>query len=408
MTKVRLILLVVVFGLLAMAGCRSAHTTSAILYIEEQNYEKAVAVLQEGFAFQDDEPDAYYYLGEAYTNLAVVAVEENNYLEAKKNYELSYESYCRAKEIDPENFSEMANIAIRNNFTYRNNDGRRDFGEENYEEAEGYFRLAYAARPDTLGSIRNIARLKIQHSNSVVSEDPEHSHQLLGEALELLDQVLAANPDIYDLQADKASVLKHLGRATEADAIYSRLMIEHGDDPILLSAIAELASDEEDYERAADLYVQIADIYENDSNAETDQQIKALLFTAGSWLGSKRIGRFEDAIELLNRASNRELFPEEGTLLVRSRTHLNYGEHLENLAAAETDPVQKAEIEQQTQQILQLGVNIGVALIDQYPGCSEGFLILSQCQYKLGDYTAADINLKAYEELISGVGDGTP
>ena len=79
MTKARIILLaglLVLAGLAGMAGCRSAHTTSAILYIDEQNYEKAVAVIHEGFQYRDDEPDAYYYLGEAYSHLAEEAIEK--------------------------------------------------------------------------------------------------------------------------------------------------------------------------------------------------------------------------------------------------------------------------------------------------------------------------------------------
>ena len=84
MTKVRIIplaaLLLALLALLVFGGCRSAHTTSAILYIEEQQYQLAVDVIHEGFAYQDDEPDAYYYLGEAYAKLAEVAIDDNDSL----------------------------------------------------------------------------------------------------------------------------------------------------------------------------------------------------------------------------------------------------------------------------------------------------------------------------------------
>ena len=96
MTRVRFILLaglLVLVSLAVLAGCRSAHTTSAILYIDEQNYDKAVQVIHEGFQYNDNEPDAYYYLGEAYSHLGENAVQDDDYLEAKKNYELAYEAY---------------------------------------------------------------------------------------------------------------------------------------------------------------------------------------------------------------------------------------------------------------------------------------------------------------------------
>ena len=85
MTRVRFILLaglLVLASLAVLAGCRSAHTTSAILYIDEQNYDKAVQVIHEGFEYRDDEPDAFYYLGEAYSHLAEEAVDDDDFPEA--------------------------------------------------------------------------------------------------------------------------------------------------------------------------------------------------------------------------------------------------------------------------------------------------------------------------------------
>ena len=98
MTKTRCSPLAALLALLALAGCRSAHTTSAILYIEEQQYQKAVDVIHEGFLYSEDEPDAFYWLGEAYSKLAEEAVKDNDYLEAKRLFELAYESYKRAEE----------------------------------------------------------------------------------------------------------------------------------------------------------------------------------------------------------------------------------------------------------------------------------------------------------------------
>ncbi len=75
MSKSRLILLFALLAVVVVAGCRSAHTTSAILYIDEQSYDKAVNVIHDGFQYGDDDPDAYYSLGEAYSHLALEAVE---------------------------------------------------------------------------------------------------------------------------------------------------------------------------------------------------------------------------------------------------------------------------------------------------------------------------------------------
>ena len=111
--------LVSLIAVAGLNGCRSAHTTSAILYIDEQNYDKAVEVIHEGFQFQDDEPDAYYYLGEAYSHLAEEAVEDDNYAEAKKNYELAYDAYMRAEGLNPEEWTREVTRSLKYNYNNR-------------------------------------------------------------------------------------------------------------------------------------------------------------------------------------------------------------------------------------------------------------------------------------------------
>ena len=150
MTRARYVPLIVLFALALVVGCRSAHTTSAILYIEnEQNYDKAVQVIQEGFQYRDDEPDAYYYLGEAYSHLAEEAVEADDFPEAKKNYGLAYEAYSRAYEIQPEEWEEKVVTSLKYNYNNRLSQAKRDWDENYYEQAEGHLRLAYAAWPDS-------------------------------------------------------------------------------------------------------------------------------------------------------------------------------------------------------------------------------------------------------------------
>ena len=88
--------------LVVLAGCRSAQTTSAILYIDQKQYDKAVKVLHEGLSYNPEEADAYFYLGEAHSKLAEDAIGKNDYLDSRKNYELAYKYYNRAKELGVE------------------------------------------------------------------------------------------------------------------------------------------------------------------------------------------------------------------------------------------------------------------------------------------------------------------
>ncbi len=394
MTKARASMLAGVLLLVALAGCRSAQTTSAILYIDEQRYDKAVKVLHEALEYNPEEADAFFYLGEAHSKLAEQAIADNDYAEAKKNYELAYRYYTRARELKPQQFGENVELSLLHNYTLRSNDGKNEFSAGYYEAAEGFFRLAYAALPDSTAPLRNIARMKIKHA-AESANDPA----LLNEALELLDQVLAARPEVYELQADKANVLSRLGRSAEANAIYERLLAEHPDDTGLLIDIANLAVQDRDLERAADLYVRLAHLLETDGKPENDDQIKDLLVQAADWYGDESLARYEDAIDLYKRALQLELVPEEATMLGRLAAHYRLGDSLRNQAQAEADPVRRADLEAKAASQFRDGVDVGNALVSSYFTSQLGYYFLSRCQEKLGDIRAAEANFAQYIKL---------
>ncbi|MCB1184573.1 tetratricopeptide repeat protein [bacterium] len=399
MSKVRYLLLagLLVLAALAVVGCRSAHTTSAILYIDEQNYDKAVQVIHEGFEYRDDEPDAYYYLGEAYSHLAEEAVEADDYPEALKNYQLAYEAYERCLGLDSEHFAEEVQTSLEYNYNNRLRQAKLDWDEKFYEQAEGHLRLAYASLPDSLTPVKSIARMKMQMSQEEKYLDQRD--ELLNEALTLIDQVLAEKPEAYDLQVNKANVLVALGRNDEGREIFDTLLREHGDDTDLLADIARLAIEDGDYARAADFYVRIVDLHEADTDAGNDADNKAMLVSAGTWYSSPNVGRYEDAIGVLDRAANLETIPTENTMLMRVRTYYNYGKHLKEQYANETDPARKAELEAEYKAMLTRSTEVGVAMTNNFVANPDGFFYLSLAQMELGDFKASEANFKTYEQL---------
>jgi tetratricopeptide (TPR) repeat protein len=404
MTKVRFILLaglLVLAGFTGMAGCRSAHTTSAILYIDEQNYDKAVQVIHEGFEYRDDEPDAFYYLGEAYSHLAEEAVEDDDFPEAQKNYELAYEAYRRAESLDPAGYKEKSETALVYNYNNRIRQASLDWQESYYEQAEGHMRLAFAALPDSMAPIKNIARMKMQMSNEPDFADKREA--MLTESLTLLDQVLTKYPEAYELQLNKANVLAALDRGDEALVIFDTLLEEHGDDTGLLLDIANLAIDQGDYARAADFYVKVVDLNEADTDATNDEDNKAMLVSAGTWYSGSNVARYEDAIVVLNRSADLETLPTSNTMLMRLRTYYNYGKETKKQAEAAVDPVAKAELADKATNLFNRAIEIGVAMTNNFPATADGFFYLSLSQLETGDYAASDRNYKTYEELQTDV-----
>ena len=410
MTRVRFILPVgLLLILAAFVGCRSAHTTSAILYIDEQNYDKAVQVIHEGFQYNDKEPDAYYYLGEAYSHLAEDAVAADKYLEAKKNYGLAYEAYQKALDLDRAGWESEVDRSLRYNYNTLMSQAKRDWDDKYYEQAEGHMRLAYAAEPDSTSPIKNIARMKMQMSSlDTLNGQPVTAAEkdtLLTQALDLLDQVLNKHPEAYELQLDKANVLANLGRNAQASSIYDKLLKEHGDDTELLTEIANLAINDGDYGKAADFYVRIVDLREADTDASNDEQNDRMLVAAGTWYGNSRVGRYEDAIKVLDRAANLEPTPSANTMVMRVRTYYNYGKKLKDESATLTDPEQKKADQAKATSMFQRAVEIGNAMTSLYPTNADGFLYLSMAQVELGDTGPADANFKTYQELSGNTGN---
>ena len=188
----------------------------------------------------------------------------------------------------------------------------------------------------------------------------------------------------------------------EANVISDTLLAEHGDDTGLLIDIANLAIDDGDYARAADFYVKVVDLNESDTDATNDADNKSMLVAAGTWYSTPNVGRFDDAIVVLDRAADLETIPTDNTMLMRLRTYYNYGKEKKTQAGTETDPVKKAELTERSTELFNRAVEIGIAMTNNFPQTADGFFYLSLSQLELGDYPASDANYKTYEELSPG------
>ena len=394
MTRMRSLCLSTLLLLMALAGCRSAQTTSAILYMEEQKYDKAVKVLHEALEYNPEEADAFYFLGEAHSKLAEVAISENKFAVARQNYEMAYGYYNKARALQPEQFKENVELALLHNYTLRNNDAKTEYAGRFYEAAEGFFQLAYASLPDSIAPIKNIAIMKIKQANEN-NNDPA----ILGAALTLLDDVLRQRPGAYDLLADKANVLAKLGRSDEATQIYDDLLREHGTDAALLIDMANLAVQDGKLERAADLSIRLINVLENDGNPENDTEIKSLMVQSAGWLAQKDIHRYPEALDLYKRALQLQLLPEQETMVGRLLTHHSYGISLKLQAAEAVDPSARAELESQARAQFGEGVNVGNAAVDAFFDCANCYLLLARCQFETGDNKASEANMMKFNEL---------
>lgn len=406
MIRKHAVLPLLVLALVVVAGCRSAHVTSAILYIDQQMYQRAVDVLHEGLEYSPDEPEAFFYLGESHSHLAEEAVNDNDFLAAKRNYVQAFGYYQRAMEMDP-SLQERVKTSLDYNYGLRKNDGLIDLDLANntdgemrdkyFESAEGQFRLAYAAYPDSTSPIKNIARMKIYQADlAAAAEDTERQQDMLIQSLELLDQVLEANPDAYALQADKADVLNKLGRNAEAGAIYDRLILEHPEDTELLLDIAGLATEEKNYERAADLYAQVAGMFESDDDLDNDEDIYPLTLQAANYYGSPGVLRYNAALNQFEKALRLEdsAFggPKTDTLFQMQKLHYEYGSSLKDDATVLNDDARRQ---------FEACVNRGRALVGMDAENEFGYYYLALGLTELGRVDEANSAMETYGRLAT-------
>ena len=393
MSAKRILVLSGLAALLLLAGCRSAHVTSSIIYIQQQMYDKAIDVLHEGLEYSPDEAEAFFYLGEAHSKKAEEMIRENEYLQAKENYSMAYDYYQKSLEMMPE-LEERVQESLDYNYVLQSNNAKREYRAGFHEAAEGYFRLAFAALPDSVAPIKNLARMKIS-----MAMENDNDPTYLNEALELLDQVLDVNPGAYELLSDKANVLSRLDRKDEASGIYDQLLADHPEDTGLMIDIANLSQEQGDIERAGDLLVRVMTIYETDDDIENDTEIHGIALQVAGYYGRSDVGRYQEALDLYTKALRLEDVTEETTLRDKLVTHFNYGSHLASLYAAEQDPTLKAEYEQQATAQFQAGVNVGEALVAEFFECQDGIYYLAQCYLMLDDQANFDKYMAQWRSL---------
>ncbi len=403
MTKHRIVMLAAVALLLAVVvttGCRSAHTTSAILYIEQEQYQKAIDVIDEGLQYNPDDPEGFYFQGEAYSRMAQQAIDENDFPGAKSSFKEAYAKYSLARDMAPDNVELADRVSEALEINYRNTllEGKPMWKDTQYQEAEGFFRLAFAALPDSLDSVRNLASMKIQMAEGVGGESPEAAAELREGALILLDQVLAENPEAYRLRADKAYVMTQLDRTAEAQAIYEQLLITHGDDPELLLDVIGLYTKQRRYEESGELFLQVADIYLNDTDPANDDQLKGLYSEAG--VNFQTASDYPRALEAYSLASEQDVNDTQ-IMSFRVQMHLQYGQQklLEAGNIFADDATRSGQLEAEGKATLQRGVEVGNALVAMAPNDAYAFRYLAQIQALLGDVAASTQNMQTYEEL---------
>ena len=156
--------LVAIFAIITHIGCQSTASTSAKLYIQQEEYDKAIEQLQLEVAANPENTEAFYFLGYCYSR-------QNKFEEMNDAFDKSLAiSNAHENEIKFERTKHW-----QNNF----NRGVRKFQNNEFTEAIADFKTAMMIDPTQAGTYKNLA------ISYVRVEDNENATKSYKKALEL-------------------------------------------------------------------------------------------------------------------------------------------------------------------------------------------------------------------------------
>ncbi len=272
-TLIRLIPVLFVIAGLVLVACQSKELTSAKVYIQQDQWDKAIEQLELAVKNYPNDAEAHYLLGEAYAT--------------KGKFELMNEEYEKSLELTDE-FAQLISASRDKYWVQTFNKGVRMINQDSTEAAISAFKTAQSINPDRPESYNNLAitYLRLDRMDDAVNiykklikVDPDNIKAMneLGRlyiqmeeyenTVELEQKVLEKEPDNSDAVFNLAMAYDQLGEREKAQEAYERALEVNPDDPDLLFNIARINFMNKDYEVAIDLFKQVIENNPEDFDA---------------------------------------------------------------------------------------------------------------------------------------------
>ncbi|MBN2104865.1 tetratricopeptide repeat protein [bacterium] len=150
MKRQMLLMIMVAFIVLIMLGCENTYITSAKVYMQQRQYDKAIEMCETAISQSPSNPDAYFVLGKAYYE--------------KGDHRQMNEAFKKSLEIDPKNANEIDYFRAQ---SYRDlfNSASQLSENQKYDEAAEKYELATEILPDRHEAYLNLAVTYLQAEN---------------------------------------------------------------------------------------------------------------------------------------------------------------------------------------------------------------------------------------------------
>ncbi len=246
-----------------MTACQTKEVTSAKVYIQQDNWDKAIEQLEMAVQLYPNDAEAFYLLGEG--------------MAQKQNWVRMNEMFDKSLAISPMFEAQIKNTRDKN-WVNAYNTGVAKLNRNDVEGAIESFMTATVIEPQrveaykTLGiayvRIDSLEKAKV-FFQKVLDIEPNNKDAINGLAnihftlkeydkvIELETKTLAMNPDDRDAIANLAMAYDLSGKSEEARETYKKALEKNPGDKDLLFNLARLYFLDSDYEQAIKLFTEV-------------------------------------------------------------------------------------------------------------------------------------------------------
>jgi len=270
------VVIMLLVGVLTFMACQTKEVTSAKVYIQQDNWEKAIEQLENAIKIYPNDAEAHYLLGEGYAN--------------QGEWEKMNQMFNKSLEISPQ-FEQKINNTREKNWVTNFNSGVNRINGNDLDGAIKKFRTCILIAPQKIGAYRNLAisltqkqqldeakstyekALEIEPDNLELVQALAALHfeaKEYNKVVELEKKALESNPDNTDAVANLALAYDYLGEKQKARETYEQAIAKNPEDVDLIFNLARLHYLNEEYEKAIELFAKVISTKPDDFDANVN------------------------------------------------------------------------------------------------------------------------------------------
>ncbi len=269
-----LLIIVIVISLIAiLGGCKSANFTSAKLYLQQENYPKAIEFLEKEISVNPANDEAHYLLGYCYGR--------------NSRFTEMNEQFTAALAISGKFTNDIGGVREKYWIDHFNA-GIRKLKDEQLEGAIEDFNVANVINPNKAANYQNLAYAYIKlddHEKAIeiylkaLEIEPDATATLLTlgmeyyllkqypECIETMGKILKLDPEHKEAISYTALCYDLMGEGEKALAAYDDALAKNPDDGDLYFNRGRLFYMRDDYERASQDFQKVAELSPDDFQA---------------------------------------------------------------------------------------------------------------------------------------------